>query len=543
VLLLCSDCGEPFDGSTCPSCGKERSAEGGSELRWDGFTDLKKEDGSAEAKIVGEVQTSWKESSVIPGATADDQGKVSQQLFYVASDPASIVKHDSVPVKVELDAVIPLTPFEQRVIGFVDGASNVGQICAKCGLSPQEVVATFLGLVESGIVRIAPPTAVPPNAPLDPSPSGSDLGSRVGKAAPPLDPSRSGPDSKTDSLDIEESPPEVSSDELVPVAAGMPVAPPKPRAIPTAPAQSIPSAPARVPSAPPAFAAEVSSTSGLPKTVPLKAGVVTRSNSTRTTPAQTTVTAAAGSTTSDVDASKPNAGARKPVLRRAPVSERVRTPSNPRPGETGAPEMSRIPQARTLYEQAMRDKEGGNTVSAHMNLKLALSFDRTNAMIKTALRELSGGTQTSDLEKQGMDPEAKKMLEDASEAEARNDFDEAIALLERALEQSKDPALFNRLGVIIAMRKRDLARGRELVERALEIDPESKTYRHNLEKIAQMAKVARAEERVASQSPSPPEPKPRTSSRPPPPPPPPSSDDLPKPERKGLFGLFGKKTT
>jgi tetratricopeptide (TPR) repeat protein len=199
--------------------------------------------------------------------------------------------------------------------------------------------------------------------------------------------------------------------------------------------------------------------------------------------------------------------------------------------------MSRTPQARALYEQAMRDRASGNTVSAHMNLKLALSYDRTNSVIKSALRELATGAPTSDLERQAMDPEANKLLDEAVTAEAKGHIDEAVAILERALAISKDPALYNRLGVILAMRKRDVDRGRELVSKALEIDPSSKTYRHNLEKISQM----RPTELAPAVSPGTPRVSPPRKTSPGAQALGKTADESAKPEKKGLFGLFSKK--
>src|SRR6185436_11339128 len=75
---------------------------------------------------------------------------------------------------------------------------------------------------------------------------------------------------------------------------------------------------------------------------------------------------------SEGDAPKPAPQRRAgPALLRAPIQERTRAPkpAAESPSKAGFPKISRVPQAQKLFEQAMRDRNEGNILSAQMNLK------------------------------------------------------------------------------------------------------------------------------------------------------------------------------
>jgi Flp pilus assembly protein TadD len=117
-----------------------------------------------------------------------------------------------------------------------------------------------------------------------------------------------------------------------------------------------------------------------------------------------------------------------------------------------------------------------------MNLKLALAYDKDNAELRKLLTEIE--REEEGPAASGADANAMALFREAGIEEARNNIDRAIELLERALALSKQAELYNRLGVILATRKREVARGRELIMKAIELEPANKTYRHNLEKLA-----------------------------------------------------------
>lgn len=175
-----------------------------------------------------------------------------------------------------------------------------------------------------------------------------------------------------------------------------------------------------------------------------------------------------------------------------PLSEAKEGPkSDPRdkPLKNAEPvDNARMLKAQKLFEQALKDKAEGNLVSARMNMKLALTFDPSNPLYNQAFEDLNKnpdakpkGVGSGALEK------ARELYNAATEAENSGNVDRAIELLERAIEESKQAAFYNRLGVILAMKKHSFVRAQELIERAIELAPGNNAYEKNLQKILSMA--------------------------------------------------------
>jgi tetratricopeptide (TPR) repeat protein len=140
------------------------------------------------------------------------------------------------------------------------------------------------------------------------------------------------------------------------------------------------------------------------------------------------------------------------------------------------------PRAAKLVEQADKDRERGDYLSAQMNLKLALTFDAKNAELKKMVADISRKVPKDARAPVRVSP-VKQLFDQATEMESKGNIDAAIELLERALKVSKEAAIYNRLGVILALHKQDFDQGREMIERAVELAPENQTYAHNLSKI------------------------------------------------------------
>lgn len=155
-------------------------------------------------------------------------------------------------------------------------------------------------------------------------------------------------------------------------------------------------------------------------------------------------------------------------------------PPAPPPPKVVIPDMD--VRSRKLYEQAELEKTRGDIVAAHRNIKLALTFDPQNAALKKLLNELARAIP-KDRKNPAIITPTQSLADRAAEKEREGDIDGAIELLERALRSQKDAAVYNRLGVILAIRKKDFNRGREMVEKALDLAPDNETYRHNLHKI------------------------------------------------------------
>jgi tetratricopeptide (TPR) repeat protein len=171
---------------------------------------------------------------------------------------------------------------------------------------------------------------------------------------------------------------------------------------------------------------------------------------------------------------------------------------------------SRNAQARRLYDQALLDRERGQLLSAHTNIKLALAFDPMDSELRTAMRLISDEVASA-TRGESRSSKAAALFEKASREEAHN-VDQAIEDLEEALSLWPDARYYNRLGVILAMRKRDLVRGAQLLEKAVSLSPTTDTYRHNLEKVTLMRSASFEHDRMSK-----------------------------KPEDPGLLGLFGRR--
>jgi hypothetical protein len=149
-----------------------------------------------------------------------------------------------------------------------------------------------------------------------------------------------------------------------------------------------------------------------------------------------------------------------------------------------APDGVQMAKAAKLFEEATKERAEGNLVSARMNMKLAMTFDSSNVLYQQAYEELlkmaPPGTPSAS-------SRARDLYDKASAAERLSRFDEAIELLEKALEEHKDAAVYNRLGVLLAMKKNEFVRAQELIETALVLSPGNSTYQHNLSKVLQRA--------------------------------------------------------
>ena len=66
-------------------------------------------------------------------------------------------------------------------------------------------------------------------------------------------------------------------------------------------------------------------------------------------------------------------------------------------------------------------------------------------------------------------------------------MDEAVISLEEDISESKPPAFYNRLGVILAMKKQEFDRAQQMIEKAIELAPTNGTYEKNLHKVLSRA--------------------------------------------------------
>lgn len=144
-------------------------------------------------------------------------------------------------------------------------------------------------------------------------------------------------------------------------------------------------------------------------------------------------------------------------------------------------------KAATLREAAARERDIGNVEAAKRNATLAVALDPDHPQGPALLASI-GGANTRPGPR---NPAALELFEAAGHMEQRGDIDGAIAALERATTISKEATIYNRLGVILATRKRDFVRAQQMLEEATRLAPDDPTYVHNLGKV--LAVVAQLE--------------------------------------------------
>jgi tetratricopeptide (TPR) repeat protein len=72
------------------------------------------------------------------------------------------------------------------------------------------------------------------------------------------------------------------------------------------------------------------------------------------------------------------------------------------------------------------------------------------------------------------------VLQRAVVLEREGKADEAIAVLEEAIELDKSAVLLNRLALIVLNQRQDVSKAAELLRRAIELEPENPAYEANL---------------------------------------------------------------
>jgi tetratricopeptide (TPR) repeat protein len=140
-------------------------------------------------------------------------------------------------------------------------------------------------------------------------------------------------------------------------------------------------------------------------------------------------------------------------------------------------------KARRLFDDALQDFRAGRVGAARMNAKLATIYDPANEEYRVALeqwgKDADGGAAGNPSQ-----PKYALLYEEAQELEQSGDSDGAIAILERGAELHPDiAAIHNRLGVLLALTRKEYDRAASSIQRAIELDPENLHYKSNLGKI------------------------------------------------------------
>jgi len=192
------------------------------------------------------------------------------------------------------------------------------------------------------------------------------------------------------------------------------------------------------------------------------------------------------------------------LVRRAPVaSVPIAAPILEQPGSRPRrpPTEDMRRKARQLFEQALSEHAAGKLGAARMNVKLATIYDPSEREYQQVLEEWEDRPR-AEAQSQAhahaqahaqARPEYVVLYEEAQDLEDDGDVDGALDALERGRQLAPEAhaaSFHNRIGVILAMRKREFDRAASEIERAIAIDPGNAHYRNNLGKV-----IARANRR------------------------------------------------
>ena len=146
-------------------------------------------------------------------------------------------------------------------------------------------------------------------------------------------------------------------------------------------------------------------------------------------------------------------------------------------------------KARNLMEQAQKDYSIGRIGAARMNAKLATIYDPDNVEHRRILEAWDDKPKGSPATASSMSrPEYVQLYEQAQDLEDEGDVDGALEVLFRGVRLAPNPAAFhNRIGVILAMRKREFDRAASEIQKAISLEPDNPHYRSNLGKVMQKA--------------------------------------------------------
>ncbi|MBI1947241.1 MAG: tetratricopeptide repeat protein [Deltaproteobacteria bacterium] len=158
-------------------------------------------------------------------------------------------------------------------------------------------------------------------------------------------------------------------------------------------------------------------------------------------------------------------------------------------------------KAVKLMDEARKEFAAGRLASARMNAKLASIYDPDNEEIRALQRQwdqpqpaTAGRAPPPSKNSDEAQAEIKALYDRAQALEDDEDIDGALDVLEEGIERFPNEAAFhNRMGVILALKKRDYEGAVAAIQRAIEIAPDNLHYKNNLGKIVAKVRVRQPE--------------------------------------------------
>lgn len=446
------------------------------------------DDWSGEALIVGDLHEVTAETAAQPLSYAHDlEGpeESTGMLLYADEQSVAQISPEARPWLVQLPAGETLSPYEEFLVQQVDGQRTIRELMEAGLLAPREIKASVLALVERGVLSLEPRMALVP-APVDEAglpvvatqalfedlviESAIESAAAVPDTDDLLSPPTEGDDAPPETSDV----PYSGLDGEGELEGSF--LPDDESELPEAEAELMEAEPAEGLAAGLTSAAAVAPPEPEPEPEPialdpsaLVAVEPTPLPMLDTPPPPPSYTAA-------VTPPSPPPAAR--------ATSKVAIPTAPR-----RPLNAQESKAEKLFEAAQADHEAGRHVSALMNIKLAIAFNRAEERYHKAFERFSraagpGGEAGGQAK---VSEAAKALFEEGCDLESSGDIDGAIRCFERALENAKDPAVMNRLGVILAVRKGYYNKAQRLLQQAVQLEPRNETYQKNLEKVLSAA--------------------------------------------------------
>ncbi|MBI2376916.1 MAG: hypothetical protein HYV07_23150 [Deltaproteobacteria bacterium] len=187
---------------------------------------------------------------------------------------------------------------------------------------------------------------------------------------------------------------------------------------------------------------------------------------------------------------------------KAPLAERLVKNPTPIPSRRARqPNDLDRRKAESLFVCACADAQDGSIDGARANLQLAAALDPDKPEYRRALDELiESDDDTPPSLALPKSPRARSFYAEALVVEGRGETDTAARLLEKALGDSQEGLILNRLGLIVAAAGKNLNRARDLLAEATKKDPLNPVFQHNLDRVLAMIATGQLDAKLAAQT-------------------------------------------
>jgi hypothetical protein len=362
---------------------------------------------------------------------------------------------------------LQLSPFEQHVLSFIDGQRPVARIRKKAGLGASDLKIAIGMLSDRNLIVVTGHIKPDVRAMLDVGDldesgefalaPGAHLGDDDGnELPPPFDPN---------------APMDLPLDAMTPLPPLTTAA----RTLPDPDALPVPVDAAPVDDGESVFSGGGPVRAAAPR-APVKPAAPMRPPTQAPGQAQPRAVPSAPSPSPSASASaSPSASPSSPV----PVSVRV---AAAQPVDAAAKS-----KALQVLELGLADLRAGKKSRALTYVRMAADLDPSNEKAQALLKDWQQAEKLAKAES-----EDQLLVADAQRAEDQGQHDRAAELYRKAIAlKPNEPELYNRLGIICALRLEDFTSATNALMKACELAPENLAYRSNLGKIFKIADGAK----------------------------------------------------